>query len=152
MQFVITGHLGSMLSNSHHQKSSNRTCLDTETATGPTYTAYAACGSDNIVTTANGGQGINLFNYNTANTLGSSSGRTSAYDCCVLCQKTTNCIFSAFFPPPDQRGCAFVTSGTCVPNSAQGTYFQTSSQHSLAGAIVLSNGLCGQVAKMGPDG
>ena len=151
MQFVITGHLGLMLSKSPPE-TSNSTCLDTETATAPTYTAYAACGSDNIVTTANGGQGINLFNYNTANTLGFSSGRTSAYDCCVLCQQTANCIFSGFSPPPVQRGCAFVTSGTCVHNSAQGTCFQTSSQKSLAGAIALSNGPCERVVIMGSDG
>ncbi|EXL94920.1 hypothetical protein FOIG_12362 [Fusarium odoratissimum NRRL 54006] len=55
---------------------------------------YAACSSNNLASTANGGKRIADFSAWTANRPISVSGLTSAYACCVECQKKQNCLMS----------------------------------------------------------
>ncbi|ENH63196.1 hypothetical protein FOC1_g10009089 [Fusarium oxysporum f. sp. cubense race 1] len=55
---------------------------------------YAACSSNNLASTANGGKRIADFSAWTANRPISISGLTSAYACCVECQKKQNCLMS----------------------------------------------------------
>ncbi|KAF4949818.1 hypothetical protein FGADI_8615 [Fusarium gaditjirri] len=55
---------------------------------------YAACSSNNLASTANGGKRIAEFSSWTTNRPVSISGLTSAYACCVECQKKQNCLMS----------------------------------------------------------
>ncbi|CCT63638.1 uncharacterized protein FFUJ_05212 [Fusarium fujikuroi IMI 58289] len=55
---------------------------------------YAACSSNNLASTANGGKRIADFDAWVANRPIYISGLTSAYACCVECQKKQNCLMS----------------------------------------------------------
>ncbi|KAF5550125.1 hypothetical protein FPHYL_9447 [Fusarium phyllophilum] len=55
---------------------------------------YAACSANNLASTANGGKRIADFNPWKEHRTISISGLTSAYACCVECQKKQNCLMS----------------------------------------------------------
>lgn len=114
----------------------------------PAQTFYAACANNNIVSTANNQHPINAVNYNpstgtTTNQVQITSD-TTAYDCCVSCQKTLNCIGSSL----NAGQCSIIIGNACnAANTNTGASF-TSRQGSTA-QFSVSNGPCGQVANGG---
>ncbi|KAI4234626.1 MAG: hypothetical protein L6R40_006710 [Gallowayella cf. fulva] len=109
----------------------------TETVVAPAPTYYAACGSDNLATTANGGYtisgvGISGRNYQVP--------ANSAYDCCAACQ-ASNCKVSLWFGAAYPSGVCYNSyDDTCRPGSVT-DYFYTYSDNSYGYDI--SNGPCG---------
>ncbi|KAF4949570.1 hypothetical protein FSARC_13435, partial [Fusarium sarcochroum] len=80
---------------SYHENALRTTITETITIETqvPDTPVYAACGSDNILTTANNGGVITGF-YDRNQDFGFSilSGPTSAYECCSECQKRPECV------------------------------------------------------------
>ncbi|KAJ4258037.1 hypothetical protein NW762_008177 [Fusarium torreyae] len=122
------------------------TTTATSTSTAPPQVTYAACSQNNLVSSANGGNPFVNIVANSGGTQNGASGRTAntAYDCCVLCQQASNCIFSYY---DNRGGCILIIGDTCNPQDNHGTSFQTSPNGS---NYVLSNGPCGRVANAGP--
>ncbi|EEU38626.1 uncharacterized protein NECHADRAFT_82969 [Fusarium vanettenii 77-13-4] len=122
------------------------TATTTITETAPAQTVYAACGASNQVSSANGGHQFSAINVNSPGGQNQVFSRTanSAYDCCVSCLQTNNCIFSYY---DNAGGCEVVVGQTCNPQDAMGTSFETSQDGGLN--YVLSNGPCGRVANGG---
>ncbi|KAI8664428.1 hypothetical protein NCS55_00951500 [Fusarium keratoplasticum] len=118
----------------------------TVTETAPAQTVYAACGASNQVSSANGGHPFSAINVNSGDSQNQVFSRTanSAYDCCVSCLQTTNCVFSYY---DNAGGCEVVVGQTCNQQDAMGTSFETSQDGGLN--YVLSNGPCGRIANGG---
>lgn len=105
-------------------------------------TTYAACASDNLVTHANGDNGIALtFSTKAGSQDIMVDGINDAYDCCVPCQTYAgDCGFYNFAT----GYCGLNVFDTCDPSSFVGNY-QTSNQD--ANGVVgftVGNGPCGQ--------
>ncbi|RGP71621.1 hypothetical protein FLONG3_7056 [Fusarium longipes] len=110
---------------------------------------YEACGDNNLLRTANGGNKISSLSFKFTSRVTSSSGLKNAYECCVLCQQTASCMFSnwranavcAMYLPlaPD-----FCSNGQQVV----ATYFTSTTT---ANDWVLSNGKCGKVGANPPS-
>ncbi|CAG7558081.1 unnamed protein product [Fusarium equiseti] len=125
------------------------TLTETQTSVAPTATVYAACASNNIIGAANGNHGIVAITYNdggSSNQVAGSSART-AYDCCVACQTTTNCIWTEFFPPGNS--CTLVIAPTCSPESTFSTGYKTGSSRNPGSGFIVSNGPCGRIPNQG---
>ncbi|RFN54956.1 hypothetical protein FIE12Z_803 [Fusarium flagelliforme] len=125
------------------------TLTETQTSVAPTATFYAACASNNIIGAANGNHGIVAITYNdrgSSNQVIGSSART-AYDCCVACQTTTNCISTDFYPPLNT--CSLVIAPTCNPGSTFSTGYQTGSSRNPGSGFIVSNGPCGRIPNQG---
>ncbi|UPK92090.1 hypothetical protein LCI18_003025 [Fusarium solani-melongenae] len=123
------------------------TATTTVTETAPAQTIYAACGTSNQVSSANGGHPFSAININTDGTTNNQAvSRTAntAYDCCVSCLQTNNCIFSYY---DNAGGCNVVVGQTCNQQDNMGTSFETSQDSPLN--YVLSNGPCGRIANGG---
>ncbi|WAO92103.1 Hypothetical protein NCS54_00959700 [Fusarium falciforme] len=122
------------------------TATTTVTETAPAQTVYAACGASNQVSSANGGHQFSAINVNSGGSQNQVFSRTanSAYDCCVSCLQTTNCVFSYY---DNAGGCEVVVGQTCNQQDAMGTSFETSQDGGLN--YVISNGPCGRVANGG---
>lgn len=102
---------------------------------------YAACGADNIISTANGGKPITLVQAATGGNFQSIGSSQTAYSCCVLCQSTTNCLASIL----SGTSCFGLIRTTCAVG-------QLSSDKYYAGsgtAFTMSNGACGMIANGG---
>ena len=123
------------------------TSLTTATATAivPTATFYEACATNNMVSSANGGQAIGSFG-----TKNPPSGTiaTSAYDCCVICLLTTNCGGIAYA----NFGCDLAIVDLCDPSQSSGTNFNSDSTQNPNYGFTISNSNCGQVANGGSLG
>ena len=104
-------------------------------------TFYAACGSDNRVSSVNG-RGIsdgNVFNNVVA------AQAASAYDCCVLCLQTENCG-ATYFGAQYNNLCAIITTaGTCSAT----TQVSELVINDRPGAFVVSNSNCGRLGYTG---
>ncbi|KAI9721873.1 MAG: hypothetical protein M1828_004968 [Chrysothrix sp. TS-e1954] len=124
------------------------TTTDTQTlvAPAPTPTIYDACSADNVINTANGGQGIfaPVFAYNHG--IQSQTFRISdPVKCCVACQQTTGCVGYAQYG--GSAPCYVLTQtqpGTCDGSMSYGDYFQTDPRQPPSSGYTLGNGNCGQ--------
>ncbi|KAJ4109697.1 hypothetical protein NW768_012133 [Fusarium equiseti] len=102
---------------------------------------YAACGDNNMLRTANGGNKISSLDYNFTMRISSTLGLKTAYECCVLCQKTPNCLFSNW------RGnsvCSLylpLTSDFCTKSQQVVATYHTSANSN--NDFVFSNSQCG---------
>ena len=129
------------------QKSSANHCIDTATATAQA-TAYAACGTNNMVNSANGGQYIGLAGIdNGENANFATAPGNNALDCCVACQQTTNCAGSVF----TDSGCVLIVANSCTPGSSE-SFFKTSSAVRPSSAFIVGNGPCGIISNDGSSG
>ncbi|KAF4956976.1 hypothetical protein FGADI_3388 [Fusarium gaditjirri] len=112
----------------------------------PAESSWAACNADNLVNSANGGHGIDAVN------LGTNSYNilplTTAYECCVECQKRENCIFSVAY----HGACYHVIGTACLPEHSFGTNFTTFGKLLPKDGPTLSNGPCGHVKNAGDSG
>ena len=117
------------------------TLTSTSTSFAPMETFYAACGSDNRVSSVNG-RGIsdgNVFNNVVA------AQAASAYDCCVLCLQTENCG-ATYFGAQYNNLCAIITTaGTCSAT----TQVSELVINDRPGAFVVSNSNCGRLGYTG---
>ncbi|UKZ77071.1 hypothetical protein TrVFT333_004789 [Trichoderma virens FT-333] len=124
------------------------TATTTESTVAPQQTLQAACGPENLITTANGGNGISSVSSSGTGGFLPVSGTHSAYDCCVACfNSATPCRGALSF---SSGSCFLVvaTDGVCHANQFTGdVQFGTSTGPS-SGAYV-SNGPCGMLANGG---
>ena len=122
------------------------TKTSTVTYVSPKQTSYAACATNNIVSSANGGAGINeivttepneddnTLNYETVDA-------DDAYDCCVACQTNAGgCGGYIYFSGVCQIS-TYTT--TCNPDNS-GQIFYTGGSF-----FTIGNGPCGQIANGG---
>ncbi|KAK5991605.1 hypothetical protein PT974_09890 [Cladobotryum mycophilum] len=120
------------------------TVTNTISIVAPTATFYAACGPENLVSTANDGVNIGQITTNTAyiNTVNSIH---DAYSCCVDCFNTPNCR-SAF-----NIGsiCYHTTpvNNVCTPGQSNGNIFRTNTNNNTP--VIVSNGPCGLLGNGG---
>ncbi|KAH6970628.1 hypothetical protein BKA56DRAFT_661298 [Ilyonectria sp. MPI-CAGE-AT-0026] len=102
---------------------------------------YAACGAENIISTANGGKPITLVQAaagGSFNVIGSSQ---TAYSCCVLCQNTANCLASIL----SGTSCFGLIRTTCAVGQLASDNYRTGT----GTAFTMSNGVCGMIANGG---
>ncbi|KAF5989106.1 hypothetical protein FCOIX_143 [Fusarium coicis] len=127
-----------------------KTFTETETVTrtdiAPAESSWAACNAENLINAANGGHGINAVNigknvYNVHPLI-------TPYDCCVECQKRSNCIFSVAYHPH----CYLVIGTACVPGHTFDTSFTTLKRLLPENGATLSNGPCGRLVNAGDIG
>ncbi|EWG48993.1 hypothetical protein FVEG_16379 [Fusarium verticillioides 7600] len=127
-----------------------KTLTETETVTrtdiAPAESSWAACNAENLVNAANGGHGINAVNigknvYNVHSLI-------TPYDCCVECQKRSNCIFSVAYHPH----CYLIIGTACVPGHTFDTSFTTLKRLLPENGATLSNGPCGHIVNAGDIG
>lgn len=107
----------------------------TDIIPGPTSTEYAACSSDNILTAANGGQGVLSVNIDSDVALSSAD---SATDCCAQCQTATSCSFYVYA----LGYCYLGTPTTCSAGTADGYYLTSSAS---VADTAIGNGPCGKL-------
>lgn len=125
------------------------TSTSTLTYISASSTSYAACATNNIVSTANGGNAISLVGGVGTDSVGYSdvSGIDDAYDCCVACQTYTgDCggfIYATGF-------CELITYTTCSPTSFD-TQFETDSAVASGDGFTIGNGPCGQILDQGAE-
>ncbi|KAH8646290.1 hypothetical protein BX600DRAFT_519119 [Xylariales sp. PMI_506] len=108
---------------------------------------YAACGSINLLNTANGGDYIDSLAASGTTTKELSS-IPSAYDCCVACQTdySTTCIGTFYF---ETGQCYLYTTTSCTPGEYSNAEFWTTSATSSVDYVYVSNGPCGAIANGG---
>ncbi|KAL8785529.1 MAG: hypothetical protein Q9195_008601 [Heterodermia aff. obscurata] len=121
------------------------TATQTSIVPGPTY--YAACDSNNIINSANGGQFITQVSAAGDFTQTSSS---SPYDCCAACQQTAGCRGSYY---GGGTFCVLAAGGACTPGQfRQYDEFNTDSTGTADLAFYVSNGPCGLIRNAGSVG
>ncbi|KAL6408491.1 hypothetical protein AUP68_08348 [Ilyonectria robusta] len=103
---------------------------------------YAACGADNIISTANGGKPITLVQAATGGSFNSIGSSQTAYSCCVLCQNTTNCLASIL----SGTTCFGLIRTTCAVGQLASDNYRTGT----GTAFTMSNGACGIIANAVP--
>ncbi|KAL7819459.1 hypothetical protein V8C44DRAFT_318181 [Trichoderma aethiopicum] len=122
------------------------TSTATESVVAPQQTFQAVCGPSNLISTANGGQGVASVSTSGTGNFIPVSGHLSPYDCCVSCFNTGACRGSIAFA---SGTCYLVvgTDGVCHANQFVGTdQFET--QQGASGTTI-SNGPCGLLANGG---
>ncbi|KAH7226755.1 hypothetical protein BKA60DRAFT_659465 [Fusarium oxysporum] len=113
------------------------------TTTLATATTYAACQANNLINSANGGHFIWKINYGgSRNQIQVGIPARNAYECCVACHQTRNCIWSNF-----PGGCELVIANSCNPNDNFNSSFITSPD--VRRGTTISNGPCGFIANGG---
>ncbi|EMT66195.1 hypothetical protein FOC4_g10006586 [Fusarium odoratissimum] len=113
------------------------------TTTLATATTYAACQANNLINSANGGHFIWQINYGgSRNQIQVGITARNAYECCVACHQTRNCIWSNF-----PGGCELVIANSCNPNDNFNSSFITSPD--VRRGTTISNGPCGFIANGG---
>ncbi|RBR13521.1 uncharacterized protein FIESC28_08149 [Fusarium coffeatum] len=127
-------------------RTDSTTLTETQTSVAPTATVYAACASNNIIGAANGNRGINaiIVNDQGSNNQVINVGARSAYDCCVACQTTTNCIGAV-----SSSSCILIIAPTCSPGSTFSTGYQTNPSRDPGSGFIVSNGFCGRIPNAG---
>ncbi|KAI1345631.1 hypothetical protein F5Y01DRAFT_299978 [Xylaria sp. FL0043] len=107
---------------------------------------YAACGPDNIVSSANGNSAVDEFFYGLPGY--QSSCTPDAYSCCVACfTSTVPCFATLWF----YGECDMITSttATCAAGVPYGGSFQTDPSDRSSDGFVVSNGPCGTLQDAG---
>ncbi|KAL9618235.1 MAG: hypothetical protein Q9160_007005 [Pyrenula sp. 1 TL-2023] len=118
----------------------------TQTVEVPGATSYAACAANNVVNSANGGQGIYAISLTNQALTFVSTTASSAYDCCVQCETTSqNCVGSFFYYISD---CMLIVQTSCMPGAFTGASFGTG-PFPPDGGFTISNGPCGAIANNG---
>ncbi|KAF4440094.1 hypothetical protein FACUT_3617 [Fusarium acutatum] len=113
------------------------------TTTLATATTYAACQANNLIDSANGGHFIWNINYGgSQNQIQVGIPARNAYECCVACHQTQNCIWSNF-----PGFCELVIANSCNPNNNFNSSFITSPD--VRRGTTISNGPCGFIANGG---
>ncbi|PNP85246.1 hypothetical protein FNYG_01475 [Fusarium nygamai] len=113
------------------------------TTTLATATTYAACQANNLINSANGGHFIWNINYGgSQNQIQVGIPARNAYECCVACHQTQNCIWSNF-----PGFCELVIANSCNPNNNFNSSFITSPD--VRRGTTISNGPCGFIANGG---
>ncbi|KAF5713998.1 hypothetical protein FMUND_7663 [Fusarium mundagurra] len=113
------------------------------TTTLATVTTYAACQANNLINSANGGHFIWNINYGgSQNQIQVGIPARNAYECCVACHQTQNCIWSNF-----PGFCELVIANSCNPNNNFNSSFITSPD--VRRGTTISNGPCGFIANGG---
>lgn len=120
------------------------TTSTTTTVVAPTPTSYAACASNNVIGSANGGFGIEYINY--AGYLGVQISQVPITDpvaCCAQCQTTAACVGFAQYPGGP---CYIFTnpSSQCDGSQSFGDNFQTNTGVGAGQGYYVGNGNCGQ--------
>lgn len=117
-------------------------CLATIETVVPAATPfYAACGAENIISSANGGRPITLVQAASGGNFQSIGSSQTAYSCCVLCQSTTNCLASIL----SGTNCFGLIRTTCAVGQLATDSYRTGS----GTAFTMSNGACGMIANGG---
>ncbi|KAL7791493.1 hypothetical protein V8C37DRAFT_402807 [Trichoderma ceciliae] len=122
------------------------TSTTTVSTVAPLQTFLAVCGPDNLITSANGGNGVATVITQQPGNFLPVSGITSPYECCVACFNTAACRGSLTF---SSSTCFLIvgTDGVCHANQFNGVdQFQTEAG---VGATTVSNGPCGLLANGG---
>ncbi|KAF5661040.1 hypothetical protein FCIRC_11966 [Fusarium circinatum] len=113
------------------------------TTTLATATTYAACQANNLINSANGGHFIWNVNYGgSQNQIQVGIPARNAYECCVACHQTRNCIWSNF-----PSNCELVIATSCNPRDNFNSSFITSPD--ARRGTTISNGPCGFIANGG---
>ncbi|KAF5605587.1 hypothetical protein FPANT_1162 [Fusarium pseudoanthophilum] len=127
-----------------------KTFTETETVTrtdiAPAESSWAACNSENLINAANGGHGINAVNI--GKNVYYVHPLITPYDCCVECQKRSNCIFSVAYHPH----CYLVIGTACLAGHTFDTSFTTLKRLLPENGATLSNGPCGHIVNAGEIG
>lgn len=124
------------------------TSTSTVTYISASSTTYAACATDNMVSSANGDSSITFEGGIGTDSVGYSevSGINDSYDCCVACQTFTgDCggyLYATGF-------CELITYTTCSPTTANAE-FETEGPADGDGFTV-GNGPCGQIVDGGAE-
>ncbi|TFA98235.1 hypothetical protein CCMA1212_010032 [Trichoderma ghanense] len=125
---------------------STTTTTSTELVVAPQQTFQAVCGPSNLLSTANGGQGVSSVSTQQPGNFVPVSGTLSPYDCCVFCFNTAACRGSISF----SSGTCFLvvgTDGVCHAGQFSGIdQYQTAAG---ASGTTVSNGPCGLLANAG---
>ncbi|KAH7254157.1 uncharacterized protein BKA55DRAFT_689661 [Fusarium redolens] len=113
------------------------------TTTLATATTYAACQANNLINSANGGHFVWQVNYGgSRNQIQVGIPARNAYECCIACHQTQNCIWSNF-----PGGCELVIANSCNPHDNFNSSFITSQD--VRRGTTISNGPCGFIANGG---
>ncbi|RGP59198.1 hypothetical protein FSPOR_11491 [Fusarium sporotrichioides] len=112
---------------------------------------YEACGDNNMLRTANGGNRIVSATRN-LNCVGfPTSGPKNAYECCVQCQKSSTCLITIW--REDSSSCLLYTPspspGVCSSNMNQLLTFTYVTKADATTGNTYSNGPCGKVGNGG---
>jgi hypothetical protein len=133
--FSTTVTIGETITNTQIQSTTVTTT--TEVVSGPTPTAYAACGPNNILDSHSGGYIDILFFGPPGGTVFLGS-QASPYDCCVACLNNPNCAGAGYLAGT----CIGLTpDASCSANLASGQFGAGSPNN--AGWTVSNSG-CGQ--------
>ncbi|CVL12225.1 uncharacterized protein FPRN_02169 [Fusarium proliferatum] len=126
------------------QKTQTQTIPETVTieAIVPADPFYAACSSNNLASTANGGKRIADFDAWVANRPIYISGLTSAYACCVECQNKQNCLMSR--SSAGGASCWLYLTPTDNACSAQINWLTYRTDSGVSVQWTYSNGPCGR--------
>ncbi|KAL6833681.1 hypothetical protein J3E69DRAFT_376724 [Trichoderma sp. SZMC 28015] len=123
------------------------TSTSTESTVAPQQTLQAVCGPANIISTANGGQGISGVSTSQPGDFVPVSGATTPYECCLACFNSAQpCRGSLSF----STGSCFLvvgTDGVCHANQFTGIDSYTTSPGTSTTSV--SNGPCGMLANGG---
>ena len=118
------------------------TLTTTSTVFAPVATFYAACDTNNIVSSINGNV---ITNAQSINGFFIVPSATNAYDCCVACMQSDTCgaaLFYDTFVNRPQKQCYMVgNGGVCSGSRSVAQLFTDSGTESV---FVASNGNCGQ--------
>lgn len=112
-------------------------------------TVYAACATDNVVDSANGGlpiSGVSIGPYPEDNPqFNTVANITDAYDCCVACQTDSGDCGGYLY---STGSCMLVEYDGCSPDDFS-TQFMTDPV--VGDGLTIGNGPCGQILDGGPD-
>ncbi|KAK2694418.1 hypothetical protein QWA68_005848 [Fusarium oxysporum] len=104
---------------------------------------YEACSDANLLRSANGGNRISQISVKFTSRITSTSGLKNAYECCVICQQTANCLFSNWRA---NSVCAVylpLTTDFCSNGQQVAASYYSSAV--TTNDFVLSNGQCGKL-------
>jgi len=131
---------------------STTTSTPVRTVTPSPVAAYPACGAANLLDYTLGRAnnatdtpytqvGISSFSINHGDSVKTVSGVNSAYDCCVACQTTAECAFSAFSA---SKVCSIFIAQTCSSQNSDTASFYGSKSVAPGAGFTISNGKCGR--------
>ncbi|EXA31673.1 hypothetical protein FOVG_17101 [Fusarium oxysporum f. sp. pisi HDV247] len=109
---------------------------------------YEACSDANLLRSANGGNRISQISVKFTSRITSTSGLKNAYECCVICQQTANCLFSNWRA---NSVCAVylpLTTDFCSNGQQVAASYYSSAV--TTNDFVLSNGQCGKLTNGAP--
>jgi hypothetical protein len=121
------------------------TLTSTTTIFAPQATFYAACDSNNRVSSLNGNAIVNASpDYD----MDTSTYTASAYDCCVLCLQLASCSASLFnYNDLESNVCVLSDDGICDPTQTNLELYTNVNNY--GENYVVSNSNCGQAVYYG---